>query len=1087
MAAPIVSDFNDFPGNQRLLNSNYGTGWPEGFTAGEQIKWGEDAADGTTDGTSVILTTTGDLVAPGSTGYNITQTGTGRSVTGNSSSVRRQNRATGGMTGDIWMSWLMAPSADGRLGLNLNGSVKGFNGQDNVRIIAVGSSFNVYGPGTNAKTGVFTANETVLMLGLLQMDNTGTEDRLRLWVNPDLSLGESDVLENQTPIHDLVLDNAIMGSSLNTIGIIAYSATSNPGTLDSLRLSNGAYGFSDVTGVVLDNGVPPTIVPPTVPADDATGVLVATAIRAVFNEQIALENGGTITIDDLSGGPDTVITLPDLRVTVSGADLVIEPDAPLGSGKSYSIKISNDAVKDLAEVPNFFAGIADDTTWNFQTVADGTPPNMLFPTSPADNATEVDLGANLVVNFNETIAAGTGNITIRNLTSDSDIVIPINDPRISISGSTLTIELTTSLANSNDYAILIDAGAVTDVTGNLFAGILDETIWNFTTVADAVNPTIVSLSPEHESVAPATSALVATFSETISTPVLLREDFEDGNGSFTVMTTEGSDWEYGTPDSFSYGGTVDRGNGASSGEGACWGTNLGSYAGGAGDEGYYDSVSTGGTTSRLRSAPIDLRSASGASLSFAQAFDLSPDDIAVVNLIDDTTDTVVAEAIYAVTPGNSGWAAVPAIDLADGLGQIVRVEWCLIGTGGGTDDYLGWYIDDLEVSQSGAGQVVLRNLSQGTETVYPIDDPAVTVSGNTLTLVPGAPMEIGDLYAVQISAGAVTDSVGNPFTGIVDDESWSFTAAASLIPAFDSIARPSTVANIDPSHTGNLGVGPLLADDYFRSYLTFDLSEETAATGEVILRFAGSGFGIGENENNTSSLPQTFTLFAVSSDWAGAGQPFPTGTPLATIAFTPQTGNDNQTLSFSSAALTSAFNSAIGGDLYLGLASDAEGPANRCFKWLGSMEDVGFEPLLIYLPDNEGGGGSFADWIASYGGLGVQTGVNDDPDRDGKDNGVENFFGTHPGEFSAGITVEGVGTGTFTFSHPQGTLANDLTAAYTWSKDLVTFFPEGAGAGTTVSFSAQPDTPAAGFTTVTATVTGTSVQKLFVRVEVTQN
>lgn len=257
-AATLVADFNDYPSEERLLNTNYGTGWPvDGFTSGSQVKWGEDVVDGTVGGTSVIVTTAGDLVAPASTGYNITQSvvTAARSVTGTSTATRRQNRDTGGMTGDIWMSWLMAPSADGRIGLNLNGSVKGFNGADNVRIIALGSSFNVYGPGTNAQTNVFIADETVLILGLLQMDSSGTDDRLRLWVNPTVSLGETDVLTNQAPLHDLVLDDAIMGSSLDTVGVVAYSATSNPGRLDNLRLSNDTNGFGAVTGIVPEPGV----------------------------------------------------------------------------------------------------------------------------------------------------------------------------------------------------------------------------------------------------------------------------------------------------------------------------------------------------------------------------------------------------------------------------------------------------------------------------------------------------------------------------------------------------------------------------------------------------------------------------------------------------------------------------------------------------------------------------------------------------------------------------------------------------------------------------------------------------------------
>lgn len=64
--------------------------------------------------------------------------------------------------------------------------------------------------------------------------------------------------------------------------------------------------------------------------------------------------------------------------------------------------------------------------------------------------------------------------------------------------------------------------------------------------------------------------------------------------------------------------------------------------------------------------------------------------------------------------------------------------------------------------------------------------------------------------------------------------------------------------------------------------------------------------------------------------------------------------------------------------------------------------------------------------------------------------------------------------------------ASDLTATYRWSKDLATFTPSGAAfQGATVTFT--PGTPSGGFVTVTATVSGTQVDKLFVDVEVTQN
>ena len=132
-------------------------------------------------------------------------------------------------------------------------------------------------------------------------------------------------------------------------------------------------------------------------------------------------------------------------------------------------------------------------------------------------------------------------------------------------------------------------------------------------------------------------------------------------------------------------------------------------------------------------------------------------------------------------------------------------------------------------------------------------------------------------------------------------------------------------------------------------------------------------------------------------------------------------------------------------------------------------------------------GASYAGWIGGFPGVGTQTGVNDDPDGDGIDNGVENFFGTAPDEFSTGLVSGAVGANSFTFTHPQGSLAADLVAAYSWSKDLATFHGDGeTDTGTTVDFTVQADTPVAGTTTVTATITGTAVELFFVRVEVSQ-
>jgi hypothetical protein len=132
---------------------------------------------------------------------------------------------------------------------------------------------------------------------------------------------------------------------------------------------------------------------------------------------------------------------------------------------------------------------------------------------------------------------------------------------------------------------------------------------------------------------------------------------------------------------------------------------------------------------------------------------------------------------------------------------------------------------------------------------------------------------------------------------------------------------------------------------------------------------------------------------------------------------------------------------------------------------------------------------NFDDWIGGYevGGL---SGPDDDADGDGVSNAAENYFGTDPSNFTPGLAANAVsleGDTTFTFSHPMNdNPAPDLTAGYQWSTDLSSFHQDGAtdSNNTTVDF--VVGTPANGEVTVTATITGTQPDKMFIVVDVTQ-
>ena len=118
--------------------------------------------------------------------------------------------------------------------------------------------------------------------------------------------------------------------------------------------------------------------------------------------------------------------------------------------------------------------------------ADTTPPTA-SSFSPADNATAVAVGANLVINFSEAIKKGTGNLVIKKL-SDNSVVetIAVTALNVTVSGSQLTINPTANLGQGTDYYVEIANGAIKDIAGNNYAGITGNSTWNFTTQGTAV-------------------------------------------------------------------------------------------------------------------------------------------------------------------------------------------------------------------------------------------------------------------------------------------------------------------------------------------------------------------------------------------------------------------------------------------------------------------------------------------------------------------------------------------------------------------------------------------------------------------------
>jgi hypothetical protein len=97
----------------------------------------------------------------------------------------------------------------------------------------------------------------------------------------------------------------------------------------------------------------------------------------------------------------------------------------------------------------------------------------------------------------------------------------------------------------------------------------------------------------------------------------------------------------------------------------------------------------------------------------------------------------------------------------------------------------------------GTGNITIKNLTDSTQTVIPIGDPQITISGAVVTINPTNDLLLGKNYAIQIDATALKDLSNLAFPGILDDTTWNFTVAgpAATTTVVSTSGTPSIYGN----------------------------------------------------------------------------------------------------------------------------------------------------------------------------------------------------------------------------------------------------------------------------------------------------
>ncbi len=278
---------------------------------------------------------------------------------------------------------------------------------------------------------------------------------------------------------------------------------------------------ADTTAPTLDSSTP---------ADNATNIAVDANIVLNFDENVDVESGN-ITIKKTSDN-STIETIDVTSNQVSGSggtQITVNPSSNLAGSTEYYVLIDATAFDDSSS--NSYAGISSTTALSFTTV-DTTAPTLSSST-PADNATNVAVDANIVLTFSETVDTESGNITIKKTSDDSTVeTISVTSNQVSgnsglvmlgggVSGTVITINPASNFDGSTEYYVLIDSTAFDDTSSNSYAGISSTTALSFTTV-DTANPTLSSSTPaDNAANVGVSSNIILNFDENV--------DVESGN------------------------------------------------------------------------------------------------------------------------------------------------------------------------------------------------------------------------------------------------------------------------------------------------------------------------------------------------------------------------------------------------------------------------------------------------------------------------------------------------------------------------------------------------------------------------------
>lgn len=611
-----------------------------------------------------------------------------------------------------------------------------------------------------------------------------------------------------------------MGTTLS--GSKTYYVLIDAGAIKDLT-GNQFAGISSNTiwkfnTIIVDTQAP--VVTQFAPFNNATGVAFSPSLQLTFNEDIQTVAGKTIRIYDLSAPSLPVETIDALAGTITGGKTVTyTPTTVLSASKTYYILMDVGVVKDLTA--NQFAGISSNTVWRFSTILGDTQAPLVAQFAPANNATGVAFSPTLQLTFNEDIQTVAGKtLRIYDSASPSTPIETIDALTGTITGGkTVTYTPSNVLIGSKTYHVLIDAGAIKDLAGNSFAGILSSTIWKFNTIIiDIQAPVLTLFAPTNNQSNVAIGATLSlTFDENIKATTGKKIKLFDSTDPVTPI--ENIDASAGTISAKSITFALTKAltglktyyvlidNGA-----------ITDIAGNA-----FAGISSSNTwrfsTDAIAPSLIQLTPASNSNdISLTTTYELRFDEdiLAVtgkkidlyiagsanpVATVDASTAVVtgkvatftlanalISSSVYHVLVANGAFTDISGNPF---VGITLSSEWTFT-----TRDGLPPVVtllepadDATEVSLTSTLKItfnenitkvlgkklVLYEASQPSTPLKTMDISTSVLTGKTLSFIPGNILAYNKSYFVLVERGAVADANGNEFLGIGSPTQWQFS------------------------------------------------------------------------------------------------------------------------------------------------------------------------------------------------------------------------------------------------------------------------------------------------------------------------